>query len=186
MLRVGKLTNGHSPSNSTEIWDTELLNMASVIGLGPEPFNPIVDIEAGYYDEYEWNKLPTEIQDEFVVWVCTCPLVPTGIFYHYLTCNFNHHIIPPNDILSPYPGACRTTPPNPRGCFERRVSNKSMCISVLGLCGSYWLAVPQPRNLPHQVFIAASGERADLTIRAENSLVCMGRSENSVWCSAQG
>ncbi len=65
---------------------------------------------------------------------------------------------------SSYPGACSTTPPDPRGGVQEGFPT-SPCILVLGLHGSSCWAVPQPR-----LFCPLDLQRTHLRLGVVNSL----------------
>ena len=106
--------------------------------------------------------------------LCTCPPVSRGsvLIMRYQSLK----IFLPDDIPS-IPWARSTTPPDPPGGFGEK-GFQLVPVSWLGLRGSCLEAVPQPRNLSHQVFITASVvERAVLTYDGRDKCMSFGRSE---------
>jgi hypothetical protein len=85
----------------------------------------------------------------------------------------------------PYPGARSTTPPDPRGGVGEKGFQLVRVVSWLGLRGSCLEAVPQPRNLSHQVFITAYHREGCSNYRGEIMLGVLGdrRSPSSALCS---
>ncbi len=113
--------------------------------------------------------------------MCTYPLVSRGnvSITRYQSLNLT-----PDDIPS-IPWARSTTPPDPRGGFGKK-GFQLVPVSWLGLRGSCLKAVPQPRNLSRQVFIAALIERAILTYDGQNLQGVLGdrRSPSSPLCKS--
>ncbi len=86
----------------------------------------------------------------------------------------------------PYPGARSTTPPDPRGACKRGFQF-SPCMLDVGLRGSSWWAVPQPRlfrSVSSSTYVSQTGSSEFLAISDTGHFGLSGEKvfSGSTWC----